>query len=245
MLPRLLQTSTRVPLARITRPLTSLRNLHKMAPSKSHPILRKSLHLTTNPVPPPDTRPIIISGPSGVGKGTLYKLLFTRHPETFVLSVSHTTRSARPGEQDGVDYHFVTPESFESLVQQDGFLEHAQFGGNRYGTPKSVVDDAAKQNRVVVLDIEMEGVKQVKNTGVPARYVFVKPPAPELETLEKRLSGRGTEKPESIQKRLAAAKVELEYAKTPGVHDLTIVNGDLETAYKELENFIYKPVEKA
>lgn len=159
--------------------------------------------------------------------------------------MSHTTRSPRPGEQDGVDYHFVTRESFESLVQQDGFLEHATFGGNRYGTPKSVVFDAAKQGRVVVLDIEMEGVKQVKNTGVPARYVFVKPPAPELETLEKRLSGRGTEKPESIQKRLAQAKVELEYAKTPGVHDLTIVNDDLETAYKELEEFIYKPVEKA
>jgi guanylate kinase len=193
------------------------------------------------PVPPSDTRPIVISGPSGVGKGTLYKLLFARHPDTFALSVSCTTRGPRPGERDGVDYHFVTPESFEALVQAGGFLEHAQFGGNRYGTPKSEIRRNAEQGKVVVLDIEMEGVKQVKNTGVPARYVFISPPAPELETLEKRLSGRGTEKPESIAKRLAQAKNELEYAKTPGVHDVIIVNDDLETAYKQLEDFIYKP----
>ncbi|OIW23039.1 guanylate kinase [Coniochaeta ligniaria NRRL 30616] len=190
---------------------------------------------------PPDTRPLIISGPSGVGKGTLYNLLFARHPGTFVLSVSHTTRGPRQGEQDGVHYRFVTPESFEALVQKGGFLEHATFGGNRYGTPKSVVDEARAQDKVVVLDIEMEGVKQVKKTGVDARYVFIAPPS--VEELERRLRGRGTEKEESIRKRLAQAGAELEYAKTPGVHDLVIVNDDLERAYKQLEEFVYKPAQ--
>lgn len=102
--------------------------------------------------------------------------------------------------------------------------------------------EADAQNRVVVLDIEMEGVKQVKATGVPARYVFIAPPG--MEELEKRLRGRGTEKEESIQKRLAQAKVELEYSKTPGAHDLIIVNDDLEKAYKALEEFVYQPVEQ-
>lgn len=140
-------------------------------------------------------------------------------------------------------YRFVTPEQFASLASEGGFLEHAQFGGNRYGTPKSVVEEARDAGKVVVLDIEMEGVKQVKATGVEARYVFVKPPSE--EELERRLRGRGTEKEESIQKRLRQAKLELEYADTPGVHDKIIVNDDLERAYKELEEFVYKPREEA
>lgn len=101
-----------------------------------------------------------------------------------------------------------------------------------------MVDEAKRANKVVVLDIEMEGVKQVKGTGVDARYVFVAPP--NVEELERRLRGRGTEKEESIQKRLKQARVELEYAQTPGVHDLVIVNDDLEKAYKQLEDFVYK-----
>jgi guanylate kinase len=140
-----------------------------------------------------------------------------------------------------VHYRFVTPETFASLVDADGFLEHAQFGGNRYGTPKSVVEEARAAGKVVVLDIEMEGVKQVKRTGVDARYVFIKPPS--VEVLEQRLRGRGTEKEESIQKRLRQAVLELEYSQTEGVHDLIIENDDLERAYKELEEFVYKPKE--
>lgn len=104
-----------------------------------------------------------------------------------------------------------------------------------------MVDEAAASGRVVVLDIEMEGVKQVKKCGVDARYVFIEPPS--VDELEKRLRGRGTEKEESIQKRLKQARVELEYAKTGDVHDLIIVNDDLEKAYKELEEFVYKPRE--
>lgn len=169
---------------------------------------------TMAPDLPPDRRPIVISGPSGVGKGTLFKMLFAQHPDTFTLSVSHTTRAPRAGEQHAVDYHFVSHDDFESLIAADGFVEHAKFGGNRYGTSKSTIREQGEKGKVVVLDIEMEGVKQIKASSIPARFVFVAPPGE--EELEKRLRGRGTEKEESIQKRLAQAK----YVDTggPGAH---------------------------
>ncbi|KAM3514358.1 hypothetical protein MY11210_002033 [Beauveria gryllotalpidicola] len=189
-----------------------------------------------------DRRPVIISGPSGVGKGTLYNLLFERHPDAFCLSVSHTTRAPRSGEEDGKHYHFVPMQDFEDLIAKDGFVEHAQFGGNRYGTSKMTIEEQTKKGRIVLLDIEMEGVKQIKNSNIAARYVFIAPPS--LEQLEQRLRGRGTETEASVQKRLAQANKELEYSQTPGVHDLVIVNDDLETAYKELDAFIYKPLEQ-
>lgn len=207
-----------------------------------------------------------------MGKGTLFKKLFDAHKDCFALSVSHTTRQPRAGEAHGVDYYYVTPEAFESLIAADGFVEHAKFGSNRYGTSKQTIADQTAKGRVVVLDIEMEvrfptgracvdyykyftpdgekkvakksgivqGVKQIKNSGIEARYVFVKPPS--FEELEKRLRGRGTETEESVVKRLEQAKVELKFADTPGVHDIIIVNDDVEKAYKELEDFIYKPV---
>ncbi|KAG5975269.1 hypothetical protein E4U58_001427 [Claviceps cyperi] len=187
--------------------------------------------------PPPDHRPLIISGPSGVGKGTLYKRLFNNHPDTFCLSVSHTTRGPRPGEQDGIDYHFVSMEAFEDLISQNGFVEHAKFGGNRYGTSKMTIEEQSRKGKIVVLDIEMEGVKQIKQSSIAARYIFIAPPS--LSALEARLRGRGTEDETSVQKRLAQAHKELEFSKTPGVHDKIIVNDDLDTAYKELEEYIY------
>lgn len=112
--------------------------------------------LTSRKALPRDTRPIVISGPSGVGKGTLYNLLFERHPDTFTLSVSHTTRAPRAGEADGVHYHFVKMEEFEALIEKNGFVEHAQFGGNRYGTSKQTIEEQTAKGRVVLLDIEME-----------------------------------------------------------------------------------------
>ncbi|KPM44260.1 hypothetical protein AK830_g2265 [Neonectria ditissima] len=195
----------------------------------------------TSASPPADRRPLVISGPSGVGKGTLYKMLFDRHPDTFALSVSHTTRAPRPGEADAVDYHFVSAEAFEDLVAKDGFVEHAKFGGNCYGTSKMTIEEQARKGKAVVLDIEMEGVKQIKQSTISARYVFVAPP--DTAALESRLRSRGTETEASIQKRLQQAVNELQYAKTPGVHDIVIINDDLETAYKTLEDFVYKPLE--
>jgi len=133
----------------------------------------------------------------------------------------------------------VTKEEFQELKANDGFVENAQFGDNLYGTSKATIEEQTAKGKTVVLDIEVEGVKQIQASGFPARYVFIAPPS-EAE-LEKRLRGRGTEKEDSIQKRLNQAKVELEYAKVPGVHDRVIVNNDLETAYKELEEFIFSP----
>ncbi|KAM3454056.1 hypothetical protein MY3296_003324 [Beauveria thailandica] len=189
-----------------------------------------------------DRRPVVISGPSGVGKGTLFNLLLERHPDAFCLSVSHTTRTPRSGEEDGKDYHFVQMQDFEDLIAKDGFVEHAEFSGNRYGTSKMTIEEQTKKGRIVLLDIEMEGVKQIKNSSIAARYVFIAPPS--VQQLEQRLRGRGTETEASIQKRLAQANKELEYSQTPGVHDLIIVNDDLETAYKELDAFIYRPLEQ-
>ncbi|KAK7948727.1 uncharacterized protein PG986_009613 [Apiospora aurea] len=187
---------------------------------------------------PTDRRPLVISGPSGVGKGTLYNRMFEAHPDSFTLSVSHTTRSPRAGEEHGTHYFFVPMEEFEELIAKDGFVEHAKFGSNRYGTSKKTIEEQTAKGRVVVLDIEMEGVKQIKASGIDARYVFIKPPS--FEALEQRLRGRGTETEEAVSKRLAQAKVELEYADTPGVHDIIIVNDDLDKAYKELEDYVYK-----
>lgn len=185
---------------------------------------------------PSDRRPIVIAGPSGVGKGTLYKLLFERHPGSFALSISHTTRSPRPGEQDGVDYYYVTKDAFKELIAQDKFVESAQFGSNFYGTSKATIAEQSARGRVVVLDIEMEGVKQVQRSDIAARYVFVAPPS--MEELESRLRGRGTESEDSIQQRLAQARVELEFGQS-GAFDKVIVNDDLDAAYGELDRWVY------
>ncbi|KAL8365257.1 hypothetical protein RB595_004182 [Gaeumannomyces hyphopodioides] len=185
---------------------------------------------------PADRRPLVICGPSGVGKGTLIKMLFQRHPETFTLSVSHTTRAPRPGEKDGVDYHYVTKEAFKELIERDKFVEHAQFGSNNYGTSKATIEEQTAKGQVVVLDIEMEGVKQVKKSSIEARYVFVSPPS-EAE-LEKRLRGRGTESEDSVQQRLARAKEELAWSKTTEF-DRVLVNDDLEKTFAELDEFVY------
>ncbi|KAI0006703.1 guanylate kinase [Xylariaceae sp. FL0662B] len=191
---------------------------------------------------PADRRPLVISGPSGVGKGTLFKRLMDSHPDSFALSVSHTTRSPRAGEEHGVDYYYVTAEEFAALADAEGFVEHARFGSNRYGTSRRTVREQSAKGRVVVLDIEMEGVKQIKNSGISARYVFVKPPS--FAELERRLRGRGTEDESAIRKRLERARLELEYADVPGVHDIVIVNDDLDAAYRQLEDFVYKPLEQ-
>ncbi|ODH35604.1 guanylate kinase [Paracoccidioides brasiliensis] len=181
-------------------------------------------------------RPVVISGPSGTGKSTLIKRLFADYPDTFALSVSHTTRSPRPGEQDGREYYFTTKDAFKSLIDERGFIEWAQFSGNYYGTSTKAVKDVAEKKRICVLDIEMEGVKQVKRTDLNARFLFVAPPS--LKVLEQRLRGRGTETEESLQARLEQARKELEFAKEPGVHDLVIVNDELEAAYGVLREWV-------
>lgn len=153
--------------------------------------------------------------------------------------MSHTTRAPRAGEVHGTHYHFVTRDEFEALAAANGFVEHAEFGGNRYGSSRATLAKQAESGRVPVLDIEMEGVKQIRQSGLPARFVFIAPPS--TAELERRLRGRGTESEASILKRLKQAELEMEYAKTPGVHDKIIVNEDLDAAYRELEDFVYAP----
>lgn len=209
-----------------------------MAPGTSPIAEINRIQLTSFPAAPQDLRPIVVSGPSGVGQGTLIQKLFDTHPSTFGFTVSHTTRKPRPGEVEGVAYFFVSPSEFSSLCSQGAFVEHAYFSGNYYGTSKKTIDDQASKGLIVVLDIEMQGIKQMKaNPSIDARYVFIRPPS--LEALEARLRARGTENEEDLQKRLAQAQVELEYADSQGSYDKIIVNDSIETAYKELEEFVF------
>jgi len=173
---------------------------------------------------------LVVTGPSGVGKGTLIRELRRRHPE-FALSVSATTRDPRPGEEQGRDYYFLSRAQFDQRVQRGEFLEHAEYAGNRYGTPRSELDRMVK---ALVLEIEIQGAKQIKQTLPGALQVFILPP--DVDTLRERLVQRGTDKPEVIERRLARAREELEEAKA-AAEDFphTIVNDDLNEAVRELE----------
>ncbi|EJD47928.1 guanylate kinase [Auricularia subglabra TFB-10046 SS5] len=175
-------------------------------------------------------RPLVMSGPSGAGKSTLLKRLFAEYPDKFGFSVSHTTRSPRPGEADGVAYHFVDRARFQALVADGAFIEHAEFGGNLYGTTIAAVRAVASTGtgKRCILDIDAQGVRSVKQTDLNAVFLFVAPPS--AAALRSRLVGRGTETEESVAKRLAAAHAELAYART-GAHDVVIVNDDLDRAY--------------
>ncbi|GLB41973.1 putative guanylate kinase [Lyophyllum shimeji] len=181
--------------------------------------------------PLPDfLRPLILSGPSGVGKSTLFQRLFTEFPDKFGFSVSHTTRSPRPGEVDGKQYHFVTPQRFKDLLQEDAFIEHAEFSGNFYGTSIETVRQVQRLGRRCILDIEAQGVRQIKKTNLNPVYLFISPPS--MAALRSRLRQRGTETEAAVEKRLATALKEIQYAKEPNVHDIIIVNDDLDRAYE-------------
>lgn len=163
------------------------------------------------------------------------KKLFAEFPDKFGFSVSNTTRGPRPGEVDGKDYHFTSVPDFQKLIEQKKFIEWAQFSGNYYGTSIQAVQDVAKLGRTCILDIDMQGVISVKATDLNARFLFLAPPS--IEALRSRLEGRGTETPESLEKRISAAAAEMAYAET-GAHDKVIINDDLDKAYKELREFI-------
>ncbi|ORX60819.1 guanylate kinase [Piromyces finnis] len=188
------------------------------------------------PITEQSARPLVISGPSGSGKSTLFKKLYEKYPGKFGFSISHTTRQPREGEKDGVSYYFVTREEFLKLIDENAFIEHAEFSGNMYGTSLKAVRSVGSSGKICVLDIDQQGVRSVKKTDLNPIFVFIKPPS--LEILEKRLRDRNTETEESLQKRLGAAKAELEYGETPGVHDIIIVNDDLEKAFANLEEFL-------
>ncbi|XP_046997420.1 guanylate kinase isoform X1 [Schistocerca americana] len=185
---------------------------------------------------------MVICGPSGCGKSTLLKKLFDEFPDKFGFSVSHTTRSPRSGEVDGVHYNFTTKEAMKAAINNGEFLESAEYNHNLYGTSKAAVEKVSQSGKICVLDIEIQGVKQIKQTSLKPLYVFIKPPS--LSTLEERLRGRGTESEESLQRRLTIAATELEYGETPGNFDIIIVNDVLEKAYSELREFVLKELQR-
>ncbi len=166
------------------------------------------------------------------------KKLFAEFPNQFGFSVSNTTRKPRAGEVDGKDYNFSTVEEFEDLIKKNAFVEWAKFSGNYYGTSIAAVKKLQEDGKKIpILDIDLQGVLSVKKTDLNARYIFLAPPS--IEELRERLSKRGTETPESLQKRIDTASKELEESKK-GIHDIVIVNDDLEKAYKELREYIFK-----
>lgn len=179
----------------------------------------------------------VISGCSGVGKGTVLKEFMARNSDDFMLSVSCTTRKPRVGEVDGVNYFFLTHEEFKKAVQEDKFLEHAQFAGNFYGTKKKFIKQKFEEGLNIILEIETQGALQVKSKMPEAVLIFIAPPGQGVDELEKRLRGRNTEDEETIQRRLAEAKVELERAKQ---YDYVVVNDDLEHAINEVEEITRK-----
>ncbi|RHY64816.1 hypothetical protein DYB34_007761 [Aphanomyces astaci] len=177
--------------------------------------------------------PLVIAGPSGVGKGTLINRLLAKYPSLFGFSVSHTTRGPRPGEENGIAYHFVTKDEFDEAVAADAFIEFARVHGNGYGTSKKSVQVVQDAGKICVLDIDIQGVQQVKLAkDLPVHYLFVAPPS--MADLEARLRGRGTETEDKIGLRLANASGELAYA-DEGHFDKILVNNDLDQAFQELE----------
>ena len=171
----------------------------------------------------------IISGPSGVGKSTVLKALLEKR-ENLYFSISATTRSPRPGEEDGVHYHFMDANSFRQRIAADEFLEYAEYVGNFYGTPKRFVDEAMEQGKDVILDIEVQGAIQVTSKRPDTVRIFIAPPS--WAELERRLTERGTDSPEKVQKRLLRAKVEFQTAHT---YDYFVINDTVENAVNELD----------
>lgn len=171
----------------------------------------------------------IVSGPSGVGKSTVLKALLERRRDVY-FSVSATTREMRPGEEDGVHYHFLEVDTFRQWIARGEFLEYAEYVGNFYGTPKRYVDEAMDRGEDVILDIEIQGAIQVKSKRPETVSVFIAPPS--WTELERRLTERGTDSPDKIQKRLLRAKVEFQTAHT---YDYFVINDNVDNAVRELE----------
>ena len=177
-------------------------------------------------------RLIVLTGPSGVGKGTLLKALLALHPELY-LSVSATTRSPREGEVEGVHYYFYSRDRFEAEIAAGSLLEWAKFAGNYYGTPTEPVRSQLDLGRSVILEIELAGARQVAKIFPNALRIFILPP--DLQTLETRIRDRGTDSPEAILRRLEQAKVEIA---ARDEFDYQIVNDDFQTALEELDRLV-------
>ncbi|XP_073287573.1 guanylate kinase 2-like isoform X1 [Primulina huaijiensis] len=181
-------------------------------------------------------KPIVISGPSGVGKGTLISKLMEEFPSMFGFSVSHTTRAPRSHEQNGIHYHFTERSVMEKDIEDGKFLEFAAVHGNLYGTSVEAVEVVADEGKRCILDIDVQGARSVRASSLEAIFIFICPPS--FEELEKRLRARETETEEQIQKRLRNAKLELEQRNSPGLFDYMLVNDNLDMCYKNLKKLL-------
>jgi guanylate kinase len=175
---------------------------------------------------------IIITGPSGVGKGTVVKELLDRNTDIW-LSISATTRNPRVGENDGLNYYFISEERFKDMIDKKEFLEWAQFAGNYYGTPLSTVNEKIEKGFIVLLEIEVEGAKQIKEKFPESLSIFLLPPS--KEELEKRIRNRGTEKEEAIDRRLSRANYEIA---SSNQFDFVLTNHDVDETVKEVFKII-------
>lgn len=176
---------------------------------------------------------IVLSGPSGVGKGTVRRAIFEDSDTDFEYSISMTTRNKREGEVDGVDYFFKSREEFETLIEQDAFIEYAEYVGNYYGTPVQYVKDTMERGKDVFLEIEVEGAKQVRKKFPEALFIFLAPPT--LEHLEERLIGRGTESQEVINHRISEARKEVEMM---NLYDYVVINDEVMDAKEKVQMIV-------
>ena len=174
----------------------------------------------------------VITGPSGVGKGSIVKKILEHHNDVW-LSISATTREPRSGEIDGQHYLFLKEKDFKKIIEKEGFLEWAAFSNNFYGTPKKKIKEKIEDGTKVLLEIELEGARQIRKTFPDALQIFLEPPS--LAELEKRIRGRGTESEESIRDRLEIAKKELDAKKE---FNAVVINDDLDRAFEEIEDLM-------
>lgn len=180
---------------------------------------------------------IVISGPSGVGKSTIVRRLLKRL-NFLRLSVSATTRPPRPNEKDGIDYHFITKEKFKRLIKEGKMLEWTEVYNHLYGTPTEEIEKAEQKKKTLLLDVEIEGVKQLRAKGIEGLYIQIVPPS--MKELERRLKERGTENEEDLRIRLKRARKELTHS---NLFDQIVVNDDLEKTVEELERLIRRVAE--
>ena len=176
---------------------------------------------------------IVLSGPSGVGKGTVRAAIFSKGEQKFVYSISATTRQPRTGETDGVDYFFKTREEFEQMIQNKQLLEYAEYVGNYYGTPLEYVENTLEQGKDVFLEIDVQGAIQVRELMPDGVFIFLTPP--DLNELESRIVNRGTDSDEVIAKRMKTAREELELMK---YYDYSVVNDTVDNAVQKIEAII-------